>query len=60
MATQTPKPITTIEGSDVAVWIADSKDRFRVTWPGGERILTGYKHALVVAHEVARKLAKGT
>jgi hypothetical protein len=58
MATQGLKLITTIEGSEVSVWIADGGDSFRVTWPGGQRLLTGYKHALVVAHEVARELAK--
>ncbi|MEA2333863.1 MAG: hypothetical protein QOG40_353 [Solirubrobacteraceae bacterium] len=42
----------------MSVWIADGGDSFRVTWPGGQRLLTGYKHALVVAHEVARRLAK--
>jgi hypothetical protein len=50
--TNASAPFLVIDGTDVAIW-AQGKDRFRVTWPGGEKIVEGYDVTQALADERA-------
>ena len=46
-----PGPFLTI--GEVAVHAVGGPDRYRITWPGGEREVVGFEHARRLTHELA-------